>query len=171
MNKLKTVSGDRRLVRVQKPSSSGAPAWMICAETQADAIASRSATTTANAAGRAATTDQVAEGLAVTNVRGEVSDVVRQLAWSICNANLNGAYGADPNGYARRMDKLQHDAMIVLAMRSASADDPTVRANINAFISPILLVPVSPPEVMPTPAAIQAASPQIEQQLEGEKKK
>src|SRR4028118_1282400 len=42
LNKLKTVSGDRRLVRVQAYNPTSAN-WTICAETQADAIAARGA--------------------------------------------------------------------------------------------------------------------------------
>lgn len=139
LNKLKSVSGDRRLVRVQVYSPT--PAWTICAETQADAIAARGAQSALTVNNRGSAADQSTETLLLTNARSEVSDVVRQLGWQICNAHLNGAYEA--GGYARRLDKLQHDAMAVLLARS-KPEKPEGTPKAGTTAQPTLAPPLTP---------------------------
>lgn len=157
INKLKTLSGDRRLVRVQRADQRPKP-WHICAETQADAIAARGAQSTLTVSGQGAGTDQTTESLLLTNARSELSDVIRQLAWQICNAHLNGAYADEVNGYAQRLDKLQHDAMVVLLSRSEKPRldllAPAFQKNVSVtFTYPALVTPPPEPpaECKPTP--------------------
>ncbi|MBI1682492.1 hypothetical protein [Caulobacter hibisci] len=91
-NKLKTVSGDRRLVRAARVLGSNGEikAYIICAETQADAISARSAKSDLSVKSGQALKEEYSELLSKTVERSEVSDVVRQLSWQICNAQMNG---------------------------------------------------------------------------------
>jgi len=124
-SKLKTVSGDRRLVRVSalneaesKYSPLESP-FMICAETQADAISARSAKSAISAALKesqsGSLTDEAAEALTLTYQRTELSDVVRQLSWQLCNARMNG--DLDRTQYQGELDKLVTGALEALKVR------------------------------------------------------
>lgn len=102
-NKIKTMSGDRRLMRAQfthetdsakaisKSDNTLNSKWIICAETQADAIAARGGQSAVTVSAKGSLTDEYVEALTVTNNRGQVSDVVRQIGWQVCNAYMNGA--------------------------------------------------------------------------------
>ena len=115
--KLKTISGDRRLVRVSllpgiKGTDQSRNIYRICAETQADAIASRTGASGATLAERGSFTDSMTEELILTNQRGQISDVVRQLAWNWCNAQMNGML--DKGVYQQQMIELQNAAFEAL---------------------------------------------------------
>lgn len=94
-NKVVLVSGDYRVIRVMADRTSpvtpegGREHYLICAETQADAIAARGASSTLKLSGEEAG-DAVTETLTLTTTRTAVSDLVRQLGWQLCNARLNG---------------------------------------------------------------------------------
>jgi hypothetical protein len=119
LNKLKLVSGDRRLMRVVAESKSdlqpqikdrlGRPIiiykYAVCAETQADAISARSAKGTLTLEASKSLADENLEQLTVTNTRTEISDVVRQLGWQLCNARLNG--DMEPSEYSAALLDLQ----------------------------------------------------------------
>lgn len=149
-NKLKTVSGDRRLVRVQKSEKFG---WQVCAETQADAIAARGGSTTLTINGKGSGTDEATETLLLTNSRSETSDVVRQLAWHICNNYMNGAYGSDPTAYALRMDKLQHDAMAVLMAKAEKPNHQLLAQPVSKLTIGATFPELKPPSAEAPPAA------------------
>ena len=111
--KLKTLSGDRRLVRVDKYSQN---LVTICAETQADAISARSAEGSLTVESRGGLTDKVGEALTSTYARTELSDIVRQLSWQICNAYMNALI--DKDTYAAQLKDIQTRAFDVLKARS-----------------------------------------------------
>jgi len=85
-NKLKGLKGDRRLIRTHRKDSD---VYEICAETQADAISSRSPKASLSQEAKFAYTDEVLEALTKTVERSSISDVVRQLEWNLCNARMN----------------------------------------------------------------------------------
>ena len=95
-NKLKGLKGDRRLIRTHR---AGSDVYEICAETQADAISGRSPKSSVSIEGKGELSDELIEALTKTVERGEVSDVVRQLQWNLCNARMNG-YISDDEFYA-----------------------------------------------------------------------
>lgn len=122
-NKLKTMSGDRRLLRVQFTHETDASKafladetynskWVICAETQADAIAARGGQSALTVNGQGSGTDQFTQTLLLTNARSAVSDVVRQLGWQVCNAFMNGALTKAE--YSGHLDKLREGAFLAL---------------------------------------------------------
>jgi hypothetical protein len=117
------LSGDRRLIRVQftdeRDSSRAILAdgtfnskWVICAETQADAIAARGGQSALTINDRGSATDEYIEALTVTNVRTQLSDVVRQLGWQVCNAFMNGAL--TKKEYGDHLQKLREGALLAL---------------------------------------------------------
>lgn len=116
--KLKTVSGDRRLVRVNKYEPAGAyqTPVVICAETQADAISARSGKGSLSVESRGSFTDEAGESLTMTYSRTELSDVVRQLSWQLCNAYMNRL--VSPEDYRERLASLQEKALEVLKIRA-----------------------------------------------------
>ena len=125
--KLKTLSGDRRLVRVSPEivtlaSGETRTTYRICAETQADAISARSARTDVNITGRGSIADASYEQLLLTYARTETSDVVRQLSWQLCNAWVNQAIS--PQQYREQLFALQSQAMEVLAARARPTPPP-----------------------------------------------
>jgi hypothetical protein len=124
--KLKSMSGDRRLVRVSPIVSrsrngeilydeNGKPRidYRICAETQADAISARSASTKIDVTGRGAVADSTSEQLLLTYARTQTSDVIRQLSWQLCNAWVNRVL--DPDEYKEQLVSLQAGALAILA--------------------------------------------------------
>ena len=133
MSKLKTLSGDRRLVRVSANRVSKFPGkhgeelylYRICAETQADALAARSAESTtsvkssAGVQGEAGLADKSATTLTKTYDRSEISDVYRQAAWQLCNAVENGDMEA--TDYSTRLWELTKLAMDVLKVKAETA--------------------------------------------------
>lgn len=125
LNKLKTVSGDRRLVRVTAFGHSDAnPSFYkfrICAETQADAISARSAKSLLNAKLNQSLADEASETLTATYARTELSDVVRQLSWQFCNARENGDF--TDTDYKAALNKLAADSMEVLKLHAKAAGD------------------------------------------------
>jgi hypothetical protein len=149
--KLKTLSGDRRLVRVSPEtvtSSAGEThtTYRICAETQADAISARSARTDLNITGRGSVADAAYEQLLLTYSRTETSDVVRQLSWQLCNAWVNHAI--TPEQYQQQLFALQSQAMNVLAARAGLTPHP-----------PPPPPPPPPPGAVTTPPAAVTGPP------------
>ena len=135
-NKLKTLSGDRRLLRVQftDEQNSGRSLlsdgtyntkWIICAETQADAIAARGGQSALTINAKGSGTDEYIESLTVTNVRSQISDVVRQLGWQVCNAFMNGALTKAE--YKSHLEELRKGAFLALKV-----DTPTAQNNVTA---------------------------------------
>ena len=128
MSKLKSVSGDYRLVRTTAgaPRNDGpdliAPGrrgmkgpyyhYKICAETQADAIIARGASSALVVGEKQSLNDAATQAALLTNQRSAVSDVVRHLTWTLCNARMNGDI-TEPQ-YQAALLKLQNDAMVVL---------------------------------------------------------
>jgi hypothetical protein len=112
--KLKTVSGDRRLVRVYKSKQT-----LICAETQADAISARSGKGTLSIEARGSFSDEAGEALTATYARTELSDVVRQLSWQICNGRMNGSLTDEQ--YRAQMASLQEKTFEVLRDRALAS--------------------------------------------------
>jgi hypothetical protein len=96
-NKLKSMIGDRRLIRTHRVGTTLNPTdtYEVCAETQADAIRTRSPSSTFSITDRGALTDSYTETLTQTVQRQVVSDVVRHLHWNTCNARLNGWITSD----------------------------------------------------------------------------
>lgn len=131
LSKLKTLSGDRRLVRVvaEEPrvDASGAVVrdeegnpyyfYDVCAETQADAIFTRSPSSGLEIAEEGSYTDAIVQAATQTNVRTAVSDVVRQLAWQLCNARMN--HDLTPEEYRQALLHLQDKALEVLLASAA----------------------------------------------------
>ena len=136
LSKIKELSGDRRLVRVVAYATSdvapdfrsvaesdrrGAPPiyykYRVCAETQADAIAARGAKSSLTVEKEGAFSDEVTQLLTATNQRSELSEVVRQLAWHLCNARLND-YLTGPE-YADALIKLQTAALEAVKAKSS----------------------------------------------------
>lgn len=117
-----SISGDRRVVRGHKTSNR----VMICAETQADAISGRSQNSTIQAVGRGAISDSIDERLSLTYARTELSDVVRQLSFQLCNANLNGTL--NDLSYQVAMLDLQDQAMRALLYRSSVDNAKSLQA-------------------------------------------
>lgn len=107
---LMTLREDNRLIR-RTVTASGT--LKICAETQADAISARSARSGLEVTGQGSVEDEITRRLTLTYARTQVSDVVRQLAWQLCNANLNGQIGNE--FYQSSLRSLQDQAMAVLA--------------------------------------------------------
>lgn len=110
-----TIDGARRLIR----SSYNANQWAVCAETQADAIGSRSSSSEVDVTGRGKVGDTLVEALTTTYTRTELSDTVRQLSWQICNNRANGYL--DDNDVKVAMTNMVNGTMLVLQLR-ANAD-------------------------------------------------
>lgn len=110
-----TIDGARRLIRSRYADQS----WTVCAETQADAISSRTARTDMDLTGRGTLSDTVAQALTTTYTRTELSDAVRQLAWQVCNNRANGYLTNEQVDAA--MSALINGTMLTLQLR-ASAD-------------------------------------------------
>lgn len=132
LNKLKLVSGDRRLMRIvaqpkprdQQPANGKGIEfydYLVCAETHADAISARSST--GNLAIRGQTvSDTNVEALTKTVERSAVSDVVRQLGWQLCNARLNGDLsGAE---YGAALEDMRARAFNALAGKQTEMPAP-----------------------------------------------
>lgn len=138
LNKLKTLSGDLRLVRTmalkRRTDADGLPAerapyydYAICAETQADAIITRSASSSLGLKRGESLQDAAGQGIQITNERSAVSDVVRQLAWNLCNARMNG-YLADDQ-YQAALLALSHNSMVVLQQIAMGANAAVLPLN------------------------------------------
>lgn len=108
---------DNRIIRTELAEDGR---LKVCAETQADAISARSSKSGLEIVGKGAVDDAIERQLTLTYARTELSDVVRQLAWNLCNANLNNQL-SDP-AYASAILFLQEGVMAVLAHRT-SADN------------------------------------------------
>ena len=117
-----SMTGDRRLIRT---TLDGNDRLTICAETQADAMSARNQEGDLSVVGKGSLTDSINERLTVTYARTELSDVVRQLAWHLCNANLNGKLG--DLAYQLALTDLQDQALRVLLWRANT--DNTVALN------------------------------------------
>jgi hypothetical protein len=139
-NKLKTVSGDLRLVRVAidpfRPHPPGFPYYDVCAETQADAIISRNAGSALSIETGQSLTDASSQGILLTNARTAVSDVVRHMGWHLCNARLNN--DLDEAQYRAALLKLAHDAMVVLQQ---SALGPKPEAVVSSGLASGAVIP------------------------------
>lgn len=120
MSKLKSYSGDRRLVRVQasalSPLRRGYYTYTVCAETQADAIAARGYSGSATWATGRSIQDQATEELLLTYGRTELSDLVRQLSWQLCNARLNDDITKDQ--YQKGLELLIKDSLAAAKARA-----------------------------------------------------
>lgn len=117
-HRVQSISGDRRLVRTTASPTKDAKylKLQICAETQADAITQRSEDAALSITGKGSVTDSIDERLTLTYARTELSDVVRQLSWQLCNANMNGTIG--DIHFANLMADLQDRAMTVMMLRA-----------------------------------------------------
>lgn len=124
-----SMTGDRRMIRSKAemhsvPSSDRtdrtavAGTMVVCAETQADAISARGSSSGLSVAARGSLTDQITESLTQTYARTELSDVVRQLSWQLCNANMNGNLPTPI--YQIALLELQNEALQVLRVRTAT---------------------------------------------------
>ncbi len=123
-----TAREDNRLIRTSVTASNK---LLLCAETQADAISTRSSQSGIEITGKASVEDEISRRLMLTYARTEVSDVVRQLAWQLCNAHLNGQIG--DSFYETSLRSLQTQAMAVLAAtpetKSTALEQMTVLAD------------------------------------------
>lgn len=117
-----TVSGDRRVIRTTYDNNNK---LLICAETQADAISARSASSALEAVGKGAIRDEIIQRLTLTYARTELSDVVRQLAWQLCNARLNEHI--DQAFYERSLAALQAQSMLALAHLTATDNAAVIK--------------------------------------------
>ena len=115
------MSGDRRLIRTTYTKDG----LLVCAETQADAISARSASSALEAVGEGAISDDIIQQLTLTNARTELSDVVRQLAWHLCNARANNHISAP--AYEASLSALQTQALQVLAQRQSPDSSAAVK--------------------------------------------
>lgn len=105
-----TIDGARRLVRSDYDGKN----WVICAETQADALSARRSKVDLALEGRGTLGDEISEALTTTYTRTELSDAIRQLSWQICNSKANGYIG-DVEG---PMKTLISESMLVLQLRA-----------------------------------------------------
>ena len=123
-----SMTGDRRLIRTRlSDAEKGKPGHlMVCGETQADAMSARSTDSSLNVVGKGSGSDSIAERLTVTYPRTELSDIVRQLSWQICNANMNGAIGNDV--YRMALLDLQEGAIQVLRTRAVADSSVALKA-------------------------------------------
>jgi len=137
LNKIKTLSGDRRLIRVQftdersslnsiHPDRTYNSKWIMCAETQADAIAARGGQSALTVNAQGSGTDQYAETLMLTNARSQLSDVVRQLGWQVCNAFMNGALTRAE--YKQGLQTLITESLLVLKPVEAQVAESALKA-------------------------------------------
>ena len=121
MAKLKSMSGDRRLLRIEGDAPDQYH-YIVCAETQADAIASRSVNSgiTGKYTGgiEAVVTDAVTQSLMQTYKRTGRSDLFRQASWQLCNSYANQVIDADD--YKNELFKLIDAA----ALRVGEPDTP-----------------------------------------------
>jgi len=163
-NKLKTVSGDLRLVRVavdvDRPYPPGFPYYDVCAETQADAIVTRNAGSALSIKTGQTLTDASSQGILLTNARSAVSDVVRHLGWHLCNARLNN----DLNEWQYRdaLLKLANDAMVVLQQSALGAEPKAVVSSsltAGAAVIPGALTVLVPVAVAPASAPATPSKP------------
>lgn len=109
-----TIDGSRRLMRSSYIENG---AWNICAETQADAIASRTSRADLEVTGRGAVEDSIEEALTITYNRTELSDTVRQLSWQVCNNRANG-YLTNAE-VEEALSELITGSMLVLQLRAS----------------------------------------------------
>lgn len=110
--KVRTITGDRRIVRQSKAENGDIK---LCAETQADAIAAFGGKSSSSVSAGKATlsgSDEFLPILAITNARSPVSDVVRQIGWQLCNAQMNGWLG--DSAYEKRFTALMDGAFLAL---------------------------------------------------------
>lgn len=113
-NKLKSMKGDRRLIRTHRVSTREVPTatYEVCAETHADAIGARSGSTKLSIVDRGSLDDALAEVLTKTVERSVVSDTVRQLHWHTCNAKLNR--WLTRTEYRSEVQKIREGALLAL---------------------------------------------------------
>lgn len=97
-SKIKSMSGDRRLIRVVKSGHQHTDDYLfnehvICAETHADAIAlrtSKSSVTGVQGGPISGANDEVGGELEKVFARTGEADLFRQAAWQLCNSYANG---------------------------------------------------------------------------------
>jgi len=127
-HRIVSMSGDRRLIRTTLTgrTDSNPGNLQVCAETQADALTARGSDASLAVTGKGSLSDSITEHLTVTYARTELSDVVRQLSWQMCNANMNGKLGDD--SYRLALFELQRDALQVLKTRALTDSTAALKA-------------------------------------------
>lgn len=162
MNKLKTLSGDRRLVRVAADVEQAVYidargrrfyAYDVCAETQADAITTRGGSSSLTVEGQPGFTDASTQASTQTNTRGIVSDVVRQLSWQLCNARMN--HDLNDKQYAVALMDLMYNTMAVLQQTAMGANSRAIPLR----GAPAERAATTPPVSTPAPAPVTTGLP------------
>ncbi|WP_039391147.1 hypothetical protein [Novosphingobium sp. MBES04] len=99
---------------------------MICAETQADAVSGRSTKSDFSIEDKGALNDSISEALTQTNTRQEMSDIVRQLSWHVCNSRANGFI--TNSQFHTQMNTIINGSLLVFELRAITDVDKLQKA-------------------------------------------
>lgn len=122
-NKLKTQSGDRRLVRVrllERSTDKKTEKWIVCAEPFAGAIIARGAESSVTITNSGDGKDKVSQVATAVDTRADVVRLRQDAAHAWCMLRADGFIGdKEYTDYLKNLDTMAFDAMAGKVSRAA----------------------------------------------------